>query len=78
MKSSYKLLEKTKYRKSFISKILLDKIKGYHYGFFLRFWIQAYIEVYVACLIAYLSSDLTQVSEALNFYLALILGVFFI
>ncbi|OMJ91054.1 hypothetical protein SteCoe_6524 [Stentor coeruleus] len=75
MKNLYRLLEKTKYQKSFISKILLEKIKNYHYGFFLRFWIQAYIEVYVSCIIGFICSDLNKVDEALNFYLALLLGI---
>ena len=71
----YWALSKTKYKNSKVANLILGKCQGYKYGFFLRFWIQAYLEISVACFIVYYSSELSQLTQAYNFYFAIIFGV---
>ena len=55
-----------------VRKYMREFCEKYKYGFFIRFLIQAYIEFFVASLITVYSSDLTDLSQAYNFYLAII------
>jgi hypothetical protein len=73
----YTLLSKGKLRTSKINSFLLEKIKSYKYGFFIRFWIQGYIEFLISCFLAIYSVDLKIVEQALNFYFSLLFGVSF-
>ena len=74
----FKILNQTKYKQSKIASILNEKCLSYKYGFFLRFLIQFYLELAVACFIAYYSTNISIVEDALNLYLGLILGAIFV
>ena len=73
-----KAFRDTKFRSSRINRMLVQKIKSYKYGFFIRFWIQCYIEFIVSFFLAVLSTDFAIVEQALNFYFAVLFGVRFI
>ena len=71
------VVDHTKLRTSKIKTSLNDFCNNYKYGFYIRFWIQAYLEIVISAFITIYSSDLNNLPQAYNFYIALIFyGIF--